>query len=57
MGETGERTFKVEGLSQSDWNRVEDSRRMAERVLGPLTNKEFLMTLVNDTSPSWRKGR
>jgi len=56
--EEWERVFKAPGLTRSDWNRIEDARREAEKALDTeLTNKEFLMLLVNDTSPKWRKGK
>ena len=56
--EEWERMFKAPGLTRSDWNRIEDARRAAEKALDTeLTNKEFLMLLVNDTSPKWRKGK
>ncbi len=56
MGGRRERTFKAEGLSESEWDTVEKARSDAKFALGvEPTNKELLLLLVNDTAPSWRQ--
>ena len=51
-----DRTWKATGLSQKEWDVVEDARREAERRVGDsFTNKEFLLLMANDTSAKWRK--
>jgi hypothetical protein len=48
------RSFLAEGLSQREWNVVQDAKREAERQTGQdLSNKEFLVAVCNDTR--WRK--
>jgi hypothetical protein len=48
------RNFLAEGMSQREWNIVQDAKREAERLCGDsLSNKEFLVAMCNDTR--WRK--
>ena len=50
------RTFKAEGLSQKEYDIVEDARRAAEKGSGQsLTNRELLLLLANDPEAKWRK--
>ena len=52
----GSTEFRARNLSPQESARVEGARRDAEKALGmPLTDKELLLLLVNDTAPSWRK--
>jgi len=56
MGGRRERTFKAEGLSESQWDMVEKARSDATFALGvEPTNKELLLLLIHDTAPSWRQ--
>ncbi|MGP8075026.1 MAG: hypothetical protein ACLP74_08465 [Thermoplasmata archaeon] len=42
------RNFLAEGLSQREWNIVQDAKRNAERQTGTdLSNKEFLVAVCN----------
>ena len=56
MGGRRERTFKAEGLSETEWDMVEKARSDAKFALGvEPTNKELLLLLIHDTAPSWRQ--
>ncbi len=54
-----EREFRARNLSPEEYRRIEQAREDAIRHLGDpgITDKELLMLLVNDTGPTWRRGR
>ena len=53
--------FRARNLSEADVGRIKRARQdmITALDLDPreATNERLLMLLVNDTAPSWRKGR